>query len=84
MRRAAIALVAAIVIVAVTSAAFVFLDPTLGPAFAFWPGFIVQSGLEVVGILTTNRILPWATLLFWWIVIWLLLLLASHRRPSAA
>ena len=84
MRRALIALVAAALIVVATTAAFVFFEAALGPGFAFWPGFIAQSALEQVGILTTNRILPWATLLFWWLAIWLALSLVSRRRTSAA
>jgi hypothetical protein len=44
----------------------------------------VQSALDQVGILTTNRILPWATLLFWWLAIWLALSLVPRRRASAA
>jgi hypothetical protein len=81
MRRALIALVAAAVIVGATTVAFIFFEVALGPAFAFWPGFIVQRALEQVGILTTNRILPWTTLLFWWLAIWLALSLVSRRRP---
>jgi hypothetical protein len=82
MRRALIALVAAALILGATTVALLAL--ALGPGFAFWPGFLAQSVLERIGILTTNRMLPWATLLFWWLAIWLALPLVSRRKPSAA
>ncbi len=84
MRRALISLVAAALIVGATTVAFLALEPTLGPGFAFWPGLVAQSVLERIGIATSNRMLPLATLVFWWFGIWLALSLVSRRRPSAA
>jgi hypothetical protein len=84
MRHALIALAAATLILGAMSGIFLIFEPAVSPGVAFWPGSFVQAALERVGVLTTNRILPWATLLFWWLVIWFALSLAPRRRPRAA
>jgi hypothetical protein len=49
MRRALIALVAAVLIVGATAVVFLSFEPSLGPRSAFWPGFLAQSALERIG-----------------------------------
>lgn len=82
VRRALLSLLTAALIVGATTVAFLALEPTIGPSFAFWPGFIAQDFLTSLGLSTTNRILPWATLLFWWVVIWLAWSALFRGRPN--
>jgi hypothetical protein len=84
MRRALLSLLVAALIVGATTAAYLTLEPTVGPSFAFWPGFIAQDLLANLGVSTTNHILPWATLLFWWAATWLGWSALFRGRPSAA
>ena len=80
MRRLIIALGVAIIILGATTTSFLLLEPTLGPNFAFWPGAAAQWLLEQFGVSTTNRIHPWATLLFWWAAAWVVLSAISRRN----
>ena len=73
MRRALISLGVALAIVAATTLVFLALEPGIGPAFPFRPGLVVQWLLERAGMDTTNRILPWASVMFWWFAIWVVL-----------
>jgi hypothetical protein len=73
MRRALISLGIALAIVSVATLIFLALEPAVGPAFPFWPGLAIQWLLDHAGIGTTNRILPWASVMFWWFAIWVAL-----------
>jgi hypothetical protein len=84
MRRALLSLLVAVLVVGATTVGFLVLEPAIGPSFAFWPGFIAQDLLASLGISTTNRILPAATVLFWWVAIWLGWSALLRGRQSAA
>ena len=82
MRRAGIALAIAAAITGATTLAYLWLEPMLGPTFAFWPGFGAQWILEHLGIGTTNRVLLWVTVLFWWLVAWAALTGVARVQPN--
>jgi hypothetical protein len=83
MRLVVYAFLLAVLALAVFILCFLVFEPTLGPMFAFWPGFLVQWLLEKFGLLTSNRILPWATLFFWWGSIWLYLFVTFSKKSNA-
>jgi hypothetical protein len=79
-----LAFLLAVITLVISIVCFLVLEPTIGPKFAFWPGFILQWFLEKFGLPTTNRILPWASLGFWWASIWLALVFFKRSRGHAA
>lgn len=75
MRRALIALALGTIILGTSVLClFVFdFEPWIGRTVAFWPGFVIQRLLKLVGISVTNGAVFLSTLLFWWLAVWLAL-----------
>jgi len=73
MRRALIALALGAIILGASVLCVLAFEPWIGRTVAFWPGFVVQRLLKLVGISVTNGVVFLSTLLFWWLAVWLAL-----------
>jgi len=78
-RSVAIGFVLAIAITVFSALLFIALEPHVGLAWAFAPGFAIMRVAESMGAQTTNRFAINSTFLFWWIVSTIALLLWRRR-----